>query len=163
MPYGSDDSDVCHSELANILTSLQCDPGERLMVLDIDDAQSNARQLLGGLALLSRILSEPNLACQEAAPSFLCLYFFGLCDSSGMHIQPTFNECSRIKDVCREELILVRDNFDLELPDCSSFPMEQASCPVQSASGSGSSLSGSGNTGMCGTLFIIMLCPMGHQ
>ena len=98
------------------------------------DEEDTASQLLPLLNLL-----RPSAACTEAVVPFLCVFLFGLCDSSGVSIQPTSVQCEQIRDVLcpdqwRQAALVV------DLPDCSIFPAEQASCPVASGNG----LSGSG-------------------
>ncbi len=49
---------------------------------------------------------------------FLCLHLFGLCGDTGIHLQPTSDQCVRIRDnTCylewREAAM-----FNIELPDC---------------------------------------------
>ena len=95
------------------------------------DEENTASQLLPLLNLL-----RPSAACTEAVVPFLCVFLFGLCDSSGVSIQPTSVQCEQIRDVLcpdqwRQAALVV------DLPDCSSFPVEQHSCLVGSASGNG--------------------------
>ena len=117
----------CRAHLTNTLLSLNCDPGETPLVLR--DEEDTASQLLPLLNLL-----RPSAACTEAVVPFLCVFLFGLCDSSGVSIQPTSVQCEQIRDVLcpdqwRQAALVV------DLPECSSFPAEQAPCPVASGSG----------------------------
>ena len=104
------------------------------------DEEDTASQLLPLLNLL-----RPSAACTEAVVPFLCVFLFGLCDSSGVSIQPTSVQCEQIRDVLcpdqwRQAALVV------DLPDCSSFPTEQAECPVASGDNSDENgLDGSGS------------------
>ena len=125
---------VCRAHLTNTLLSLNCDPGETPLVLR--DEENTASQLLPLLNLL-----RPSAACTEAVVPFLCVFLFGLCDSSGVSIQPTSVQCEQIRDVLcpdqwRQAALVV------DLPDCSSFPAEEHFCLM--ASGIGSDENGSG-------------------
>ena len=87
------------------------------------DEETRASQLLPLLNFLN-----PSAACSEAVVPFLCVFLFGLCDSSGVSIQPTSTQCEQIRDVlCPDEWMVASQFDDVELPDCNSFPAEQAS------------------------------------
>ena len=92
--------------------------------------ESTASQILLGLNIIN--LSPE---CRELVVPFLCLYLFGLCDTSGSFIQPTIGQCEEIRDVvCRTEWATAL-RFGIDLPDCGIFPMESPSCPVLNANG----------------------------
>ena len=81
--------------------------------------------------------------CKEAVVPLLCMYMFGLCDSSGLYVQPSLEQCVHVKDtLCPNEWAIARQ-FQLDVPDCEIFPSEQATClpdidGAESESGSGS-------------------------
>ena len=103
------------------------------------DEESTARDLIFRLEFL-----RPSDECKEAVTPFLCLDLFGLCDSSGVSLQPTSGQCEDVRDrACRTEWATAL-SLGVDLPDCESFPSEQASCPDRSGSGSGT-VSGSGS------------------
>ena len=122
---------------------MNCDSGETPLVLR--DEESTASQLTNNLGLLN-----PSPQCEEAVIPFLCLFLFGLCDSSGVSIQPTSGQCEALRDgVCSTEWSTALA-FGVDLPDCGIFPLEQASCVELSQNGSGAmnTTSGSGGVGM---------------
>ncbi len=109
---------------------MECDSGGTPLVLR--DEESTARQLTAGFSFLN-----PSPECEEEVVPFLCLFLFGLCDSSGVSLQPTSGQCEHLRDgVCSTEWSTAL-SIGVDLPDCNSFPAEQASCPDQSGSGSG--------------------------
>ena len=72
-------------------------------------------------------LISPSPECRAAVEPFLCLYSFGLCDSSGVAYGPSFEECVFIStDVCASEWaransLLIQVGLS-PLPECASFP-----------------------------------------
>ena len=70
---------------------------------------------------------RPSHECRAAVEPFLCLYSFGLCDSSGVAYGPSFEECVFIStDVCASEWARA-NNLLIQigrspLPECASFP-----------------------------------------
>ena len=125
------ENSVCENSLVDILSSMNCDTdlGESILVQQNDE--STARQILFGL----NNLIKPSSECRELVVPFLCLYQFGLCDTSGIFIQPTIGQCEEIRDVvCRTEWATAL-RFGIDLPDCRILPMESPSCPVLSGSG----------------------------
>ena len=125
IPYPDDANDICRTALKGILSSeMGCDSNGTLLVRQID-ADSTARTLLLGLQI-----QNPSEKCMEAVIPTLCLHFFGLCDSSGVSLQPTAGQCREIRD----ELCVEEWNFALrakiELPICEKLPEERASCPT---------------------------------
>ena len=123
----SGSSGVCQTELTDTLLSLNCDTGETPLVLrDAEASATPPSQLLPLLQFLN-----PSPACSEAVVPFLCVFLFGLCDSSGVSIQPTSTQCEHIRDVlCPDEWTQAAGLT--ELPDCSIFPAEQDFCLISS-------------------------------
>ena len=83
------------------------------------------RQVNGLLDNLNTFIG-PSPGCRAAVEPFLCLYFFGLCDSSGVAYEPSFEECVFIStDVCVSEWAQANNlltGFGLSpLPECTSF------------------------------------------
>ena len=80
-----------------------------------------AKQLLDGLNAF-----DPSPECEAVIQPFLCLYLFGLCSSSGVAYQPSFEECVHIStNACTSEWTHL-NNFLMmlelpSLPDCTSF------------------------------------------
>ena len=122
---------LCQSALEDILLSMNCESGESPLVLR--DNEENA-----GLLIPALLSQSPSPECREAVIPFLCLHLFGLCDSSGVSIQPTSGQCRNVRDnLCSAEWQAATTAFDL--PDCDSFPEEQASyCGSDKESGSAS-------------------------
>ena len=119
VPYPTDDG-VCQTVLEDVLLSLNCDSGGSPLVLR--DQETNARLLIPALN------QSPSLECREAAIPLLCLHLFGLCDSSGVSLQPTSGQCRRVRDeLCIEEWQSAL-SAGADLPDCDNLPEEQASC-----------------------------------
>ena len=133
-PYGM--NGICHSALSNNLLSKKCTPGD---VRVLQNAESIASDLLSRLDFLN-----PSDDCRRAVVPFLCLYLFGLCDKSGVSVQPTSSRCVEIRDrLCPTQWALAVQ-LGADLPECGSFPMESPSCRVQS--GNDSDSSGMGNS-----------------
>ena len=128
VPYPTEDG-LCQSVLEDTLLSMNCDTEESPLVLH--DDETNARLLIPAVG------RSPSPECRAAAVPLLCLHLFGLCDSSGVSIQPTSGQCRNVRDnLCRVEWQAAM-GFGFDLPDCDSFPDEQTSCP-ESNKGSGS-------------------------
>ena len=126
---------ICQTELEEVLFSMSCD-SERVPLV-LRNEESAARGLISSLEFL-----RPSDECREAVTSFLCLDLFGLCDSSGVSLQPTSGQCEDVRDrACRTEWATAL-SLGVDLPDCESFPSEQAPCQDQSRSGSGSEFLG---------------------
>ena len=119
-PYPTE-SGLCQAILDEVLLSMNCDSEGSPLVLN--DEEVNARVLIPALK------RSPNSECTEAALPLLCMDLFGLCDSSGVSIQPTSSQCKNVRDnVCRLEWeAALALGFDL--PDCENFPGEQEACP----------------------------------
>jgi len=87
------------------------------------ETEGQVNELLNGL----RNFIRPSPGCQSAVEPFLCLYFFGLCDSSGVAYEPSFEECVFIStDICASEWVQANNLLTLgglsPLPECISFP-----------------------------------------
>ena len=76
--------------------------------------------------------------CKAAALPFLCVYFFGLCDSTGKAHRPSSSQCTEISTgVCASEWALASNFPNVILPDCATFPDKtilMASCGNNSSS-----------------------------
>ena len=109
---------------------MNCDTDIGGSILVQQNDESTASQILLGLDNFIKLSPE----CRELVVPFLCLYLFGLCDMSGIFIQPTIGQCEEIRDVvCRTEWATAL-RFSIDLPDCEIFPMESPSCPVLNGS-----------------------------
>ena len=124
------ENSVCESSLVDILSSMNCDTDFGRSILIQQNDESTASQIVFGLNFI-----KPSPECRELVVPFLCLYLFGLCDTSGIFIQPTMGQCEEMRDVvCRTEWATAL-RFGINLPDCGIFPMESPSCPVLYGSG----------------------------
>ena len=130
-PYPNHANDVCRNSLRGILSAkIGChSAGHAPLVQRNADAVTEI--LLHGLVFL-----DSSEDCREAVIPTICSHFFGLCDSSGVSLQPTAGQCREIRD----ELCVDEWNFALQakidLPVCETLPEEQASCStLQSGSG----------------------------
>ena len=86
-----------------------------------EEKEKQAVQILDGLSKIGAT-SE----CRAVAEPFLCLYIFGLCDSSGMVYAPSYEDCVLIStDLCASEWATANQFLPLlgqpSLPECSSF------------------------------------------
>ena len=86
-----------------------------------EEKERQAVQIQGGLTIIGAT-SE----CRAVAEPFLCLYIFGLCDSSGMVYAPSYEDCVLIStDICASEWAKANEFLALlgqpSLPECSSF------------------------------------------
>ena len=124
---------VCKNSLVDILSSMNCDTDLRGSILVQQNDESTASRIVFGLNIIN-----PSPECRELVVPFLCLYLFGLCDMSGIFIQPTIGQCEEIRDVvCRTEWVTAL-RLGIDLPDCENFRMESQSCPVINGSGTNS-------------------------
>ena len=88
---------------------------------DQEKKERQAVQILGGLTRIGA-----TSGCRAVAEPFLCLYIFGLCDSSGMVYAPSYEDCVLIStDLCASEWATANQLLPLlgepSLPECSSF------------------------------------------
>ena len=128
MPYPTPGG-VCQAELENYLLSMNYEVGDTPLVLN--DGESVAVELV---LALDNFLS-PSPECREAVVPFLCLFLFGLCDTSGLSLQPTSAQCLDRDRLCEEEWRLAAVLQDL--PDCESLPSEQVLCALNIGGESG--------------------------
>ena len=88
---------------------------------DQEEMETQAVQILDGLTTLG---ATPE--CRAVAEPFICLYLFGLCDSSGMVYAPSYEDCVLIStDLCASEWAMANRFLPLlglpSLPECRSF------------------------------------------
>ena len=140
---------ICQTPLTSILLSMNCVPDREGSILVLQNEESTASELISGLEVL-----KPSDACRKAVVPFFCLYLFGLCDESGVSIQPTSGRCEEIRDVLCSREWATALSFGFSLPDCNIFPDESASCSAQT--GNSSDESGSGSVSV-ETIFGIIL------
>ena len=122
---------VIYSQVAcqgSLLALQGCLPGRQhssdvhVSTTDQEEMEMQANQLLDGLNAF-----DLSPKCQAVIQPFLCLYLFGLCSSSGVAYQPSFEECVLIStNACTSEWTQL-NNFLMmlelpSLPDCTSFP-----------------------------------------
>ncbi len=91
---------------------------------DIDQTATESQVTLiqGGLSILS-----PSTECLDAVVPFLCLYYFGLCDSSGNLFEPSTETCATIStDICQREWTMA-ENL-IALPTCDMFGEQLTAC-----------------------------------
>ena len=139
VPYPTEGG-LCQAVLEDTLLSVNCDSGGTPLVLR--DQETSARLLISALNQLS-----PSPECITEVIPLLCVHLFGLCDSSGVSIQPTSGQCQNVRDnLCSLEW-QTAVSLMLDLPDCDSFPEEQVSCPESSPGSNGKNSLG------CGVLF----------
>ena len=87
--------------------------------------EQQAQQLLLGLQLLN-----PTPECREAVEPFLCLYVFGLCDSSGELYLPSSGECETLTtETCAREWTMAQFLLSSDqLPQCDTLPVTSVVC-----------------------------------
>ena len=88
---------------------------------DQEEKETQAVQILDGLTTLG---ATPE--CRAVAEPFICLYLFGLCDSSGVVYAPSYEDCILIStDLCASEWAMANRFLPLlgqpSLPECRSF------------------------------------------
>lgn len=95
---------------------------------DQDQLEQRASLLVTGLQSL-----DPSQECEAVAMPFLCLYFFGLCDSNGQVQLPSSQECETItSETCASETETVMGVFS-SLLQCESLPSNSIECAVNSS------------------------------
>ncbi len=93
---------------------------------DVDQTATEDLVILIEKGLMSPILS-PSTECLDAVDPFLCLYYFGLCDSSGNLFEPSTETCVAIStDICQREWSIA-ENF-VTLPTCDIFDNTLITC-----------------------------------
>ena len=111
---------TCQEELMSLKSCLLNEESSLPLVANegrLTDAES-------ALSAVDRLASD---TCASEVKPFLCLYFFGLCDSlSGVSYQPTASQCRHLRDsVCSTEWQLAVA-FGLQLPDCDTEFSDEA-------------------------------------
>ena len=117
IPY---DGTVCRQELKSLSSCLPSYNADDSVVV-----QSDQSQTVG--PLLNALNAFASDDCKAVALPFLCVYFFGLCDSTGKAYRPSSSQCTEISTgVCAREWTLASNSEfpGATLPDCSSFPDE---------------------------------------
>ena len=89
------------------------------------DRGQQAQQFLTGLQILN-----PSPECREVVEPFLCLYVFGLCDSSGELYLPSSGECETLTtETCAREWTMAQSLLSSDqLPQCNSLPVTSVAC-----------------------------------
>ncbi len=91
---------------------------------DVNQTATESQVMLiqGSLPFLN-----PSTECLDAVDPFFCLYYFGLCDSSGNLFQPSTETCVTIStDICQREWSIAA-NF-ITLPTCDMFGEQLITC-----------------------------------
>ena len=84
---------------------------------DQEEIESQAALALLGL---NAIGASPE--CKERAIPFLCVYYFGLCDSGGVEYQSSIEECTSVSTgICQAEWITANQFLPGRLPACESL------------------------------------------
>ena len=133
---------VCQEELKSIKGCLLSSTSESVHPLIATDSNLEAaRNILSYIDSDSSGLVSP--ACVVEVKPFLCLYFFGLCDTTdGVTYQPSASHCRNLRDnVCAKEWELVA-RFGQILPDIPALPncdveFSDEAVPCNSDDGSG--------------------------
>ncbi len=116
-------SEVCRRELTEALLYHNCSPSSTKGILVSGISAERIHLVLNGLEFLN-----PSQECKDKVAPFLCLHFFGLCGDTGICLQPTSDQCVRIRDnTCYREWREAA-MFNIELPDCSNLPLSAPSC-----------------------------------
>ena len=94
-----------------------------------EDVESQVSLLLNRLQL-----SNPSPECGEVVGTFLCFYYFGLCDSSGELYLPSAGECETLttQTCAREFEIAVSILGNASLPQCNTLPLSETDCNGES-------------------------------
>ena len=114
---------VCQQELNSIRNCLQTGDRNTHPLIVTNSNHANAEL---ALSYVDRLAS---VACAAEVKPFLCVYSFGLCDSTtGASYQPTACNCKNLRDnVCAEEWSIASAVIDL--PDCEAhFSDENIPC-----------------------------------
>ena len=120
------DEAVCKEEMNLVQDCLLDDSGENghLYVISLDNL-NDAKQALSIVNGNEFVSPE----CAAEVKPFLCLYFFGLSDTSnGVVFQPSTSHCKNLRDdVCKLEWYLAQQI--IRLPDCDTqFPSDTVPC-----------------------------------
>ena len=109
--------------LQGCLPDRQSSGGVYVSATDQVETEGQVNLLLNSLNTIIR----PSPECRAAVEPFLCLYLFGLCDSSGVAYEPSLEECVFISTgICASEWAQANNLLTLgglsPLPECTSFP-----------------------------------------
>ncbi len=118
---------VCFDQLLSLQNCIPGREGSQLVYIssDVDQTATESQVMLlqGGLSILS-----PSTECLDAVNPFLCLYYFGLCDSSGDLFEPSEETCVAINtDICQREWSTAI-TFGVTLPTCDMFRDMSINC-----------------------------------
>ena len=117
---------------AQLLALQSCIPGRESTsvvyissTIDQTTVESQVSTTINGLGLL-----QPSMECQAVVVPFLCLFYFGLCDDSGMLYGPSSETCVTLStDTCqREWAIAVQILGENVLPMCDTFEETDINC-----------------------------------
>ena len=93
---------------------------------------ANQEDLESKITLLLNIfpLLTPSPECSEVVESFLCFYYYGVCDSSGELYLPSSGECETLTtETCaREFQIAVGILGRVNLPQCNTLSPSKLEC-----------------------------------
>ena len=130
---------ICQEELKSLKNCLLSDPGDSEDVYPLIATDSN----LEAVEALFPYIDQASPGCAAQVRPFLCLYFFGLCDSvKGVSYQPSAGHCRNLRDdVCAEEWALVQI-FGQSVPNVPALPncdveFSDETVPCNSDDGSG--------------------------
>ena len=120
--------DVCRIHLATLQDCLPDSSisSEIFVSSTSSELEQQAQLLMFGLQSLN-----PTPECREVVEPFLCLYIFGLCDSSGELYLPSSGECETITtETCASEWTMAVSLLGSDqLPQCNSLPASSVVCP----------------------------------
>ncbi len=111
---------VCFDQLLSLQNCIPGRQGSQVVYIssDVDQTATENQVMLiqGSLSILS-----PSTECLDAVDPFLCLYYFGLCDSSGNVLEPSEETCVAIStDTCQSNFI--------PFPTCVKFGKQLITC-----------------------------------
>ena len=116
--------DICYSELLDALSDSNCPHEGGQAISLVRNGQQLANQIFQGLEFI-----HARESCLVEATSFLCLYAYGLCSSTGVYIQPTSSQCVELRDsLCQTEWVTAK-RFGIALPNCNDLPSRPVNCP----------------------------------
>ena len=123
-PYQYNISDQrCHSELMDALLESDCPHEYGQTISVVRNGQQLAKQILEGFEFI-----DARESCLEEAASFICLFAYRLCSSSGVYIQPTSSRCVELRDLLCQTDWETAIMSGIALPNCSVLPSTPASC-----------------------------------
>ncbi len=118
---------VCFDQLLSLQNCIPGREGSQMVYIssDVDQTATESQVMLiqGSLSFLG-----PSTECLDAVDPFLCLYYFGLCDSSGDLFEPSEEMCVAINtDICQREWSTAI-TFGVTLPTCDMFRDMSINC-----------------------------------